>query len=94
MVFYEIRRELVIGQASAQLKAFEQPAGAMVWKEFNSAIWEQASNLWATLRSKGRSLHDANVLITAHTIEYGATIGSGNVAHFRDIGARVEDWNQ
>ena len=33
-------------------------------------------------------------LITAHAIEYGAAIVTGNVEHFRDTGARVEDWNQ
>jgi len=94
VVFYEIKRELVIKNAVAQLTAFEGMAEAMVWKEFNVAIWERASKLWADLRSHGRSHHDADVLTTAHAIEYGAAIVTGNVEHFRDIGARVEDWNQ
>jgi len=29
-----------------------------------------------------------------HAIEYGAAIVTGNIEHFQDIGARVEDWNQ
>ena len=94
VVFYEIRRELVIKNAAAQLTAFEDLAEAMVWKEFNVAIWERASSLWAALRSRGRSHHDADVLIAAHAIEYGAAIVTGNVEHFQDIGARVEDWNR
>ena len=94
VVFYEIKRELVIKNAVAQLTAFEDLVEAMVWKEFNLAIWERASSLWAALRSRGRSHHDADVLITAHAIEYGAAIVSGNVEHFQEIGARVEDWNQ
>jgi predicted nucleic acid-binding protein len=94
VVFYEIKRELVIKNAVAQLTAFEELAEAIVWKEFNVAIWERASSLWAALRSRGRSHHDADVLITAHAIEYGAAIVTGNVEHFQDIGARVEDWNQ
>ena len=94
VVFYEIKRELVIKNAVAQLTAFEDLAEAMVWKEFNVAIWERASSLWAALRSRGRSHHDADVLITAHAIEYGAAIVTGNVEHFQEIGARVEDWNQ
>ncbi len=89
VVFYEIKRELVIKNAVAQLSAFEGLAEAMVWKEFNLAIWERASSLWAALRSRGRSHHDADVLITAHAIEYGAAIVTGNVEHFQDIGARV-----
>ncbi|MGO8736730.1 MAG: PIN domain-containing protein [Terriglobia bacterium] len=94
VVFYEIKRELVIKNAVAQLKAFEELAEAMVWKEFNVAIWERASSLWAALRARGRSHHDADVLISAHAIEYGATIVTGNVEHFQEIGAPVEDWNQ
>ena len=94
VVFYEIKRELVIKNAVAQLTAFEDLVEAMVWKEFNLAIWERASSLWAALRSRGRSHHDADVLITAHAIEYGAAIVTGNVEHFQEIGARVEDWNQ
>jgi predicted nucleic acid-binding protein len=94
VVFYEIRRELVIKNAVAQLAAFESLAEAMVWKEFNVAIWERASILWATLRSQGRSHHDADVLIAAHAIEYRAAIVTGNVEHFRDISVRIEDWNR
>jgi predicted nucleic acid-binding protein len=94
VVFYEIRRELIIKNAVAQLTAFEDLAKAMVWKEFNPAIWERASSLWATLRSRGRSHHDADILITAHAIEYGAAIVTSNVEHFQDIGVRVENWNQ
>jgi predicted nucleic acid-binding protein len=92
VVFYEIRRELVIKNATAQLAAFEKLAEAMVWKEFSAAIWERASSLWAVLRSHGLSHHDADVLITAHAVEYGATIVTGNVEHFQGAGAHVEDW--
>ena len=38
VVFYEIKRELVIKNAVAQLAAFEGLAEAMVWKEFNSTL--------------------------------------------------------
>jgi tRNA(fMet)-specific endonuclease VapC len=94
VVFFEIRRALVMKSAAAQLGAFEKLAEAMVWKEFNRAIWERASNLWADLRSLGRSHQDADVLIAAHGIEYGAVIVTSNVEPFRDAGAPVEDWAQ
>jgi hypothetical protein len=45
VVFYEIKRELVIKNAVAQLTAFEDLVEAMVWKEFKVAIWERASSL-------------------------------------------------
>jgi predicted nucleic acid-binding protein len=94
VVFYEIRRELVIKNAAAQLAAFDNLAATMVWKEFSIAIWERASNLWAALRSRGRSHRDADVLITAHALECNAVIVTGNVQHFHGTGVRVEDWNQ
>ncbi len=94
VVFYEIRRELVIKNAAAQLTAFKYLAEAMAWREFNAAIWERASGLWAALRSQGRSHQDADVLIAAHALEFNAVIVTGNLEHFQDSGARVEDWNQ
>ena len=92
VVFFEIRRELVIKNAAAQLAAFKELTEAMVWREFKAAIWERASQLWADLRSRGRSHQDADVLISAHALEYGAVIVTSNIEHFRDAGAPVEDW--
>ncbi len=57
VVFYEIRRELVFKGAVAQLAAFDRLMEAMTWKEFSATIWERASDLWAALRTQGRS-HD------------------------------------
>ena len=94
VVFYEIRRELVFKGAAAQLSAFEKLVEAMMWKEFSARIWDRASNLWSALRARGRSHHDADVLIAAHALEYGAVIVTGNVQHFQDTGAQVEDWNR
>jgi len=93
VVFYEIRRELVFKQAATQLFAFEKLADAMQWREYTEAIWERASSLWAALRAEGRSHNDADVLIAAHALEYGATLVTGNTGHFHDTGVRVEDWN-
>ncbi len=94
VVFYELRRELVFKGAVAQLSAFEKLVEAMTWKEFSARIWDRASNLWSALRTRGRSHHDADVLIAAHALEYGAVIVTGNVQHFQDTGAQVQDWNR
>ncbi len=94
VVFYEIRRELLFKGAAAQLAAFEKLVKAMTWKEFSVRIWDRASNLWSALRARGRSHHDADVLIAAHALEHAAVIVTGNVQHFQDTGAQVEDWNR
>lgn len=93
-VYYEIRRELVLKRAAVQLAAFEKLVASIAWKEFNPSIWDRACNLWSTLRASGRSHHDADVLIAAHAIHYGAAIVSRNVSHFQNTDTRIEDWNE
>jgi len=94
VVYYEIRRELVFRGAAKQLAAFEQLAELMAWKEFNESIWDRACRLWSALRARGRSHNDADVLIAAHALHYGAMMVSANVDHFQETGAQVENWNR
>lgn len=79
--------------ASAQLVAFGKLVESMSWKEFNAPVWERACSLWANMRSQGQSHNDADVLIAAHALHYGAVIVSGNIDHFRGAGAQIENWN-
>ena len=92
VVFYEIRRELVLKGAAAQLSAFDRLVESMSWKEFNAPVWERACSLWADLRSQGQSHNDADVLIAAHALHYGAVIVTGNLDHFRGTRAQIESW--
>lgn len=94
VVCYEIRRELLLKDAAVQLTAFEKLVEAMAWKEFSAPIWRRASKLWSTLRAQGRSHHDADVLIAAHALEYGAVLVTENVGHFQDTGILVENWGK
>jgi len=93
VVFYEIRRELVFKDAAEQLAAFDRLTEAMTWKEFSASIWQRASNLWSSLRARGRSHNDADVLIAAPALEYDAVLVTGNAEHFRDTGVKLEDWS-
>ena len=94
VVFYEIRRELLFKDAVVQFTAFERLVEAMAWKEFSAPIWYRASRLWSTLRARGRSHHDADVLIAAHALEYRAVLVTGNAGHFQDTGVRIQNWGQ
>jgi len=64
----------------------------MAWREFTEPVWDQASRLWAGLRSRGLPHNDADVLIASHALHYDAVIVTGNVDHFRNTGARIEVW--
>ena len=94
VVCYEIRRELLLKDAAVQLTAFEKLVDAMAWKEFSAPIWHRASRLWSTLWARGRSHHDADVLIAAHALEYGAVLVTENVEHFQGTGVRIENWGK
>jgi tRNA(fMet)-specific endonuclease VapC len=94
VVYYELRRGLLFKGAHSQLVAFEKFAEAVAWKEFNVPIWNRASSLWSTLRARGRSHNDADVLIAAHAVHYGAIIVSANLEHFQGTGALVENWDE
>lgn len=94
VVYYELRRGLLFKGAHSQLVAFEKLAEAMTWREFSAPIWERASSLWSALRAQGRSHNDADVLIAAHALHYGAVIVSANLEHFQGTGAVVENWDE
>ena len=94
VVYYEIRRELVLKQANAQLATLEKLIDAVFWREFNARIWNRAAGLWSALRAQGKSHNDADVLIAAHALEYDAVLVTGNVEHFRDTGVQLEDWSE
>jgi predicted nucleic acid-binding protein len=70
------------------------PTPTRRWKEFNAAIWDRASSLWSALRAGRRSHNDADVLIAAHALHYGAVIVSANLEHFQGPGASVENWDE
>jgi tRNA(fMet)-specific endonuclease VapC len=94
VVYYELRRGLLFKGAHSQVMAFEKLAELMVWKEFTAPIWDRASSLWSKLRARGRSHNDADVLIAAHAMHYGAVIVTANLEHFQSTGASVENWDK
>jgi tRNA(fMet)-specific endonuclease VapC len=94
VVYYEMRRGLLFKGARTQLVAFEKLVESMAWKEFNARVWERASSLWPALRAQGRSHNDADVLIAAHALHYGAVIVTAILEHFQSTGASVENWDE
>jgi predicted nucleic acid-binding protein len=66
----------------------------MAWKEFNARVWGRASSLWSALRAQGRRHNDADVLIAAPALHYGAVIVTANLERFQGTGASVENWDE
>jgi len=74
--------------------AFQKLAESLAWREFNLPIWDRASSLWSALRAQGRPHNDADVLIAAHALHYGAVIVTANMEHFQGTGAQAENWGE
>jgi hypothetical protein len=70
------------------------PTPTRRWKQFNARVWDRASGLWSALGAQGRSHNDADVLIAAHGLHYGAVIVTANLEHFQGTGASVENWDE
>lgn len=58
-----------------------------------SAVMERFGLLKASLEARGERLADADLLITASTLENDLTLVTGNLKHFQRIeGLRIENW--
>jgi predicted nucleic acid-binding protein len=70
-----------------KLQGRASPTPTRRCKEFNAPIRDRACSLWSALRAQGRSHNDAEVLIAAHALHYGAVIVTPNLEHFQGTAA-------
>ncbi|MBR1588261.1 MAG: PIN domain-containing protein [Kiritimatiellae bacterium] len=60
----------------------------------NDAIMQTFASQKAALSARGEIVEDADMLIAATALAYGATLATGNDRHFsRFEGLRLEDWS-
>lgn len=61
--------------------------------EYDRTAAKTFGHIKALLAFRGESLPDADLLIAAITLAHGATLVTGNTAHFERIpGVRLENW--
>ena len=85
------RRELLLGELEAVLR--EEIEGR--YAPFNVAAAEQAANLMATRKLKGRPVEFRDTMIAGIVLATNAVLATRNTAHFSELGSRVIDpWNQ
>ena len=63
IVDFEIRRYLLLKQATRNLRQYEALVESWVKLELNHSDWEQAAVWWAELHKKGYSIADADLLL-------------------------------
>lgn len=94
IVLYEIKRGLLKAGAFRQIGEFNIVADEMAWDDLRRSDWELAAQLWAECTRRGRPRGDADLLIAAFADRRDATVVTGDLAHFGDLGIAVEDWTK
>lgn len=90
---YEIRRGLEARGAAVQVRAFDALCAMCDLLPLDDACATRAAGLYATLRSTGRLIPDADILIAATALEHKLALATGNHRHFQRIEAlSLEDW--
>lgn len=94
VVFYEVLRGLLHRDVRRQLEFFRTYSDTLTWEDLDRADWEYAASLWADLRTQGRPIDDADLLIGAYAARRKAVVVTDNTEHFAPLGVTVENWRR
>jgi predicted nucleic acid-binding protein len=93
MVYFEVKRWLLITGASAKEKGFERIYSYSGIGIIDKDILDAASSLYAALRQKGITTDDADILIAAFCTTHDYTLVTNNTKHFEGIkNLKVVNW--
>ncbi|RKY85563.1 VapC toxin family PIN domain ribonuclease [candidate division KSB1 bacterium] len=91
--YYEIKRGLLAVKAKSQLKRFEklcEKLGLILLD--NPVIFDEASEIYADLKQKGKLINDADILIAAITKSNNHILVSDDTDFERIEGLKIENW--
>ncbi len=95
VIFYELYRGLLYRDAKRQQGFFLKLAANFTWDDLTREDWDQAAQLWASLRRSGRSIgDDADLLIGTFATRRNAVVVTDNVNDFASLGVPVENWRR
>ena len=90
---YEILRGLMVKDAVAQVRAFEQQCPESTVLALSDEVVTEGAEIFATLRKRGEIISDADKLIAATALVHGLALITNNLEHFRRVrDLRVETW--
>ena len=90
LVYYEVRRGLLLKDARGQTAAFDGFCKRIPVGKITRPMLDEAARIYANLRGK---VHDMDILIAAFCIVNDYILVTHNVKHFMDMsGLTVEDW--
>jgi tRNA(fMet)-specific endonuclease VapC len=90
---YEILRGLKAKAAVAQVQAFDRFCATCLVMPVTDDVVVRAADIYATLRSRGEPIGDADILFAATALTHGCGVVTNNESHFRRIdGLGVDNW--
>lgn len=92
VVEYELRRYLLLKEATRQLQRYEALLQHWMPLSLNRDDWHRAAELWADLHRRGTSIEDRDLLIATAALKVEATLVTSNVRHFAPLNLAVVDW--
>jgi len=93
ITYYEIKRGLLYRDARRQLPLFEKLATKSEIIPLDVKIADVAASLYAKLRTEGRIIADADLLLAATAIALNAVFVTNNESHYEHIpGLMMENW--
>ena len=95
LVYYEVRRGLISDNSTKRLRSFEYFCEDTSIGEMNLEAYDEAARQYAKLRSIGRPIGDADILIAAFCIVNNCTLVTNNTKHFGLVdGLQIVDWTE
>lgn len=90
---YEILRGLCFKRAISQRATFDAFCRSCEIIALSDDIIVRAADIYASLRSRGMQIGDADILIAATAIEHGFHLATNNVKHYARVsGLTVDNW--
>jgi predicted nucleic acid-binding protein len=89
LVYYEVKRWLVLRNATNQLKEFKRIYDDSVKNEMTLKIWEKAIEIYVKLVSQGTPIgkdgKESDIFIASFCIVNDYTLITNNINHFKNI---------
>ncbi|MDR1539209.1 MAG: PIN domain-containing protein [Clostridiales bacterium] len=92
MVRYEVKRWLLLKNATAKMALFEQ-LSEFSQPDIDKTVWDKAISLYVASRRNGKPIEDFDLLIAAYCLVNDFILVTNNIRHFEGIsGLRLTNW--
>ena len=93
IAYYEVRRGLLALGSETKMNKFKQLCETFSVGQFDNSVLDVAADIYFELRTIGRIVDDADILIAAFCRRHSFMLITNNVKHFENIaGITIIDW--